>query len=248
MDKKKGSGGLAGAIAGKGFYIVLFLCAAVIGASAWILSAGTNVEETEAALQSVDISDAVVTMLPAGTPMEEKDEAVATMAEQDAVQPGDEPADAAAGEEAEAVYTESEATFVWPVQGTVEVLYAVETLRYDATMADWRTHAGIDIACEAGEPVLAASAGTVVSVRSDDLLGTMVEIDHGNGLRSVYANLASEPPVWEGEYVATGDVIGSVGGTAIAETNVVPHLHLSMTRDGSYVDPGTILPTMLAAD
>lgn len=248
MDKKKGSGGMAGAIAGKGFYIVLFLCAAVIGASAWILSAGTNVEETETAMQSVDISDAVVTMLPAGTPMDRDDDAIATMAEQDAVLPEDESAEATSDDEAEGVISEGDTTYVWPVQGTVEVPFAVETLRYDATMADWRTHAGIDIACETGEPVLAASSGTVVSVRSDDLLGTMVEIDHGSGLHSVYANLASEPPVWEGESVATGDVIGSVGATAIAETNVVPHLHFSMTLDGDSIDPVDILPTILVED
>lgn len=245
MDKKKGLGGTAGAMAGKGFYIVLFLCAAAIGASAWILSAGTNVEESEAVLQTVDISDAVVTMLPAGTPMEDKDDAVAAMAEQDAAAPE---AEAADGDEAEEVVSDEERTFVWPVQGSVEVPYAVEALRYDATMADWRTHAGIDIACETGEPVLAASSGTVVRVANDALYGTTVEIDHGGGLRSVYANLASEPPVWEGETVATGDIIGSVGGTAIAESNVVPHLHLTMTRDGGYVDPTEFLPTALTEE
>lgn len=244
MEKKKGSGRIAGAMAGKGFYIVLFLCAAAIGASAWILSAGTNVEESEAVLQTVDISDAVVTMLPAGTPMEKDDEAVAAMAEQDAAVPADEPVEAA-GEEAVESVSEEDMTFVWPVQGSVEVPYAVETLRYDATMADWRTHAGIDIACEAGAPVLAASSGTVVRVAGDDLYGTTIEIDHGGGLRSVYANLASEPPVWEGESVATGDIIGSVGGTALAESNVVPHLHLAMTRDGRYVDPAEYLPASL---
>ena len=243
MDKKTGPGAKPGATAGKGFYIVLFLCAAVIGASAWILTAGTHVEDTETALQSVDISDAVVTMLPAGTPMEEHDDAVETMAEQETAA-DDEPADGKSGDAAEEALSDSGPTFVWPVQGTVEVPYAVEALRYDATMEDWRTHAGIDVACENGEPVLAASSGTVVSVMNDDLFGMTVEIDHGDGLRSVYANLAAEPPVWEGETVSTGDIIGSVGGTALAESNVVPHLHFSMMRDGRYVDPTEILPTI----
>ena len=243
MDKKTGPGSKPGAIVGKGFYIVLFLCAAVIGASAWILSAGTHVEDTETALQSVDISDAVVTMLPAGTPMEENDEVVETMAEQDIEAADDEPTGGMRGDAADTI-SDSELTFVWPVQGIVEVPYAVETLRYDATMADWRTHAGIDIACENGETVLAAASGRVVSVTDDDLFGTTVEIEHGSGLRSVYANLAAEPPVWEGESVSTGDIIGSVGGTALAESNVVPHLHLSMTQEGRYVDPMDILPAV----
>ena len=247
MDKKNGPGSVAGAMAGKGFYIVLFLCAAVIGASAWILSAGTHVEETETALQTVDISDAVVTMLPAGTPMEQSGKAVEAMAEQEIIDEKNEPA-AADDRRPEEVFTDDEATYVWPVQGNVEVPYAVETLLYDATLADWRTHAGVDIACESGEPVLAVSSGTVVGVRNDDLYGTTVEIEHAGGLRSVYANLASEPPVWEGETVTTGEVIGSVGGTALAETNVVPHLHLAMTRDGRYVDPAEILPSVMTDD
>ena len=248
MEKKKGPGGMAGAMAGKGFYIVLFLCAAVIGASAWILSAGTNVEESESVLQTVDISDAVVTMLPAGTPMEKDDEFIETMAEQDSAAAETEQNETMDDAESQESFSEEERKFVWPVQGNVEVPYAVETLRYDATMADWRAHTGIDIACEAGEPVIAVSSGTVDCITNDDLYGTTVEIDHGGGLRSVYANLAAEPPVREGESVATGDIIGSVGGTAIAESNVVPHLHLAMMKDGRYVNPADFLPAGLTEE
>jgi len=189
-----------------------------------------------------------VTMLPAGTPVEEPDDVVQTMAEQGIALPDEEPAAAMEEDSMEQVISAGEQTFVWPVQGTVEVPYAVETLHYDATMADWRTHAGIDIACVAGEPVLATSAGTVVRVANDDLYGTTVEIDHGSGLHSIYANLASEPPVWEGGSVTTGDIIGSVGGTALVETNMVPHLHFSMTRDGRNVDPAEFLPDILSED
>ncbi len=239
MENKKGSGGLAGAMAGKGFYIVLFLCAAVIVAAAWIMAAGTHVEETETAENKVDISDAVVTMLPAGTPMEEDSTAVMSQTE-----PEEEEIFTEDGEDAAEVFYADEISYVWPVRGEIEVPYAVETLLYDATMADWRTHNGVDIACVAGEPVMAAAGGTVVSVSSDDLYGTMVEIDHGNGVRSIYANLAEEPTVSEGDWVTMGQVIGSVGSTALAETNVVPHLHLAMSRDGRPLDPTELLPEL----
>ena len=36
---------LEGFFTGKGFYIVLFLCAAVIGVSAWMMAAGDGYEE-----------------------------------------------------------------------------------------------------------------------------------------------------------------------------------------------------------
>lgn len=244
MENKKGAGGKAGAMAGKGFYIVLFLCAAVIVASAVILAAdvGTMVEDTETAEHVVDISDAVVTMLPAGTPLE-RDDAVPTVTLTEEDPETEETADYAQEETTE-VFAEADVTYVWPVRGNIEVPYAVETLVYDPTMADWRAHPGIDIACEAGTEVMAAASGTVASVTNDDLYGTVVELDHGNGVRSVYANLAAEPPVREGDWVATGQVIGSVGGTAIAETNMVPHLHLSMTRDGARIDPTELLPAL----
>ena len=235
MGNKKGLGRLAGAIAGKGFYIVLFLCAAVVGASVWTLSAGTHVEESETAEHKVDISDAVVTMLPAGTAREEASVPVAAM------RPENEAEETSAAEEESSEENtwqdDSDAvmTYVWPVQGQIETPYAVETLTYDATMADWRAHAGIDIACTAGEQVVAAAAGTVVSVEDDDLLGTTVVIDHENGVH---------PPVSEDDWVTMGQVIGSVGKTALAETNMVPHLHLAMTEDGSYVDPRELLPTI----
>ena len=244
MEKKDRSGAWPWAMEGKGFYIVLFLCAAVLGASAWILmnGAGTNVEEQESAEAMANIPQAVVTMIPAGTPMEQPDsEETAAEAEPDPDVPEEETWDEET-EEPEDVYTDAAVEYVWPVRGSIDTPYAVETLVYDDTMADWRTHEGLDIACALGDQVIAAADGTVVSVRDDPLYGTTVELDHGSGVRSVYANLASEPPVGEGDRVCMGQVIGSVGGTALAETNQVPHLHLVMTRDGASVDPAEYLP------
>lgn len=247
MEKNTRPGGAAGAMEGKGFYIVLFLCAAVIIASAWMLitDVGTNVDDSETV--SLDVSDAVVTMLPAGSELYPgSDTPVSVMEESEPI--SEEEAASDAEEEAESEETSSPVTYVWPIQGAIEVPYSVETLRYDATMADWRTHDGVDIACQLGEEVIAAADGTVVSVTQDDLYGTTIEIDHENGVHSIYANLAAEPPVWEGQSVTMGQTIGSVGDTAIAETNEVPHLHLAMTVDGVKTDPTSILPELLTED
>ncbi len=240
MENKSGSGSKAGSLGGKGFYIVLFLCAAVIGVSAWILltDLGTNVEEFETAeAVEVDVSEALVTMLPAGQAMEPVED-VETMT--DAVAE-----DSAEREtsEAQAVLSEAAVSYVWPVQGSIQVPYSIQTLMYDNTMADWRTHDGIDIACGLGTEVLAAAGGTVVSVMTDDLLGTTVEIDHANGTHSIYSNLASAPPVTAGQMVTMGQVIGSVGSTALGEVNEVSHLHFAMTKDGLSADPTLYLPS-----
>ena len=107
--------------------------------------------------------------------------------------------------------------------------YSVETLVYDQTMGDWRT-------------VCAAAAGTVVSVHLDDLMGTTVTVEHADGLRSVYANLAEETAVTEGATVQAGDPLGSVGESAIAESALAPHLHFALWQGDAPLDPGEYLP------
>ena len=109
-------------------------------------------------------------------------------------------------------------------------------------MGDWRTHDGLDLSASLGDRVLAVSAGTVTAIEDDPLMGVKVTIDHGDGLTSVYANLAEEPTVSVGDSVQTGDVIGSVGSTAIAESMLDSHLHLEMWKDGLAVNPADYLP------
>jgi murein DD-endopeptidase MepM/ murein hydrolase activator NlpD len=87
----------------------------------------------------------------------------------------------------------------------------VEALAYDKTMADWRTHSGIDIEASLGAKVVATANGRVEAVYNDEMFGTTVVISHGGSLRSVYCNLAAEPTVKAGDAVRMGDVIGSVG-------------------------------------
>ncbi len=251
MEKKHGSGA-AGSLGGKGFYIVLFLCAAVIGISVWILftEAGTNVEDVTAEEPAEQVSGVFTTMIPAEDTMYAAPEPETVITSE-----GVETEDANAGEpeedsqteaqsepETQAVFSETVTEYIWPVQGTVDRPWSIQTLLYDSTMADWRTHDGLDIACDAGTQVLATAAGTVCRVENDDLLGTTVEIDHGNGVHSVYSNLADQPPVTLGQTMAMGDVIGTVGATALGEVNQVSHLHFAMTLDGISADPTEYMP------
>ena len=104
-------------------------------------------------------------------------------------------------------------------------------------MADWRVHTGVDFAADLGEPVSAAGDGTVKKIYSDDLFGTTVIVDHGNGVCSIYSNRAATPAVSEGDTVSLGDTIGAVGDTAIGETGEVSHLHFAMEKDGARCDP-----------
>ncbi|HWS43426.1 MAG TPA: M23 family metallopeptidase, partial [Pseudoflavonifractor sp.] len=132
--------------------------------------------------------------------------------------------------------------FTWPVKGEIVDAYSPDRQRYDVTMGDWRTHAGIDIAAELGTQVKAAAKGTVLSIENDHMMGTIVTIDHGGDFVSVYANLSELPTVNVGDSVGLGDVIGAVGATAIGESSQAAHLHLAFLKGGSPADPLKYLP------
>ena len=124
-----------------------------------------------------------------------------------------------------------------PLDGTTVTVFSTTELMYDETMADWRTHDGVDIRAEEGDAVKTAAAGTVKEVRYDDLMGVTVVISHADGYETQYSSLQQEPPVEQGKTVEAGDIIGLVGSTAAAEGDVGPHLHFSVSKDGRVVDP-----------
>ena len=189
-DKKNDSGQskLEGFFAGKGFYIVLFLCIAVIGVSAWTLLSSGKSAVQNVSLDDIELSQPVVaTPAPteaAETVWEIPEDAVEVVAEpeQPEVQ-----AEAPAQQEQPEPVTEPQeadtapASYVWPVYGQIEKPYAMTELIYDRTMADWRTHDGIDIAAAANTPVKAAADGTVTEVKEDPLWGMCVTISHDGG-------------------------------------------------------------------
>ena len=128
-----------------------------------------------------------------------------------------------------------------PLVGETVAAFSMDALQYSPTMGDWRTHDGVDIAADPGTQVCAASSGTVLDVRDDEWMGTTVVISHDGGYDTVYANLQSTPTVEVGDYVTAGQVIGSVGKTALGESAEPPHLHFGVTKDGEYVDPSEFL-------
>lgn len=246
-------------VSGKGFYLVLLVCVAAIGISGYFLMRSITVgfEEDPVAVagntQLPDISTpapssrpAASSPAPAASPSQQALSGASSSASPSAA-PSAQPTQAPAADSEEAAEPEpsrkpAALVFTWPVNGAVVASFSVETLLYDETMLDWRVHEGIDLAASVGTRVLAAAAGTVSQVYEDELMGTSVVIDHGDGLVSVYANLTSAPTVQEGDSVYTGDVIGSVGETAAAESGRVPHLHFAMYKDDVPVDPEGYLP------
>lgn len=127
---------------------------------------------------------------------------------------------------------------VSPLDGTTVTVFSMTELIYDETMADWRTHSGVDIQAGEGDAVKTAADGTVRAVASDELMGVTVLIDHADGYTTQYSSLQADPPVAEGDTVQAGQTIGYVGTTASAESAMGPHLHFSVSLNGKVIDPG----------
>ena len=95
-----------------------------------------------------------------------------------------------------------------PLDGTTVTVFSVTELMYDETMADWRTHNGIDIQASEGDSVRTAASGTVLSVKDDELMGTTVVIQHGGGYTTQYSCLQKDP---QGPAVGVISPAGPVG-------------------------------------
>ncbi len=130
-------------------------------------------------------------------------------------------------------------SFFMPVEGVLSKSYEITVPVFSVTMNDYRVHSGVDFETEYGSAVFACANGTICDVYKDYFMGSCVVIDHGNGIKSYYKNLADEitEGVAEGMYVKAGQIIGCVGETALMEIAEEPHLHFEMTKDDVSVNP-----------
>ena len=124
-----------------------------------------------------------------------------------------------------------------PVDGTVVFGYATDKLLYSVTLDQWTTHSAVDIAAEQGTPVKCVFSGTVEKVEKDDALGYTVRVQHSNGRTTVYASLSEDVRVKAGDKVSAGDILGTVGTSAISECALPAHVHFAILVDGTPKDP-----------
>lgn len=124
-----------------------------------------------------------------------------------------------------------------PVKGEILFGFAVNKLLYSVTLDQWTTHDGVDIASPLGTEVCCVFSGTVTEVGKDDTLGFTVRVSHSNGRETLYANLASDVRVAVGDKLNAGQVLGTVGDSALSECGLAPHLHFALYIDGKATNP-----------
>jgi hypothetical protein len=100
-------------------------------------------------------------------------------------------------------------------------------------------HPGIDLCTGLGMPIKPIAKGVVISAGFNFFgLGLVVEVDHGNGYRSLYAHMG-KVYVEAGKEVNENSFLGEVGLTGNTSG---PHTHLEVSKDGTKIDPRLILP------
>lgn len=121
-----------------------------------------------------------------------------------------------------------------PVKGSITSYYG---RRMHPHTGREQFHLGIDIKSNAGDPIKATADGVVSFSSWSGNNGNLIVVEHGMGFSTYYAhnkkNLAKV-----GQRVKKGETIGYVGSTGNAQT---AHLHYSVLKNGSYVNPKKFL-------
>jgi murein DD-endopeptidase MepM/ murein hydrolase activator NlpD len=130
-------------------------------------------------------------------------------------------------------------SFVLPVKGSVLKKHDATLQVYSTTMGDYRVHLGIDVVTTENAPVYAAADGKIEKIWEDVKMGYCIAVKHSGDCVTVYKNLGETLPdgISEGVSVRSGQLIATVGNSAMVEIAEEPHLHFEMTVGGLSVDP-----------
>lgn len=233
----------------EGFYIILFLCVCIVAITAvWVSRTGVkndqdlgeiNSQKPEVTIPSEETSNREMAEKP-NLPVVEK----AEVSEERAKSAPDNNK-VVESTPSKAAVASSQAIFGSPIIDGLSAEYitkdySTEELFFFDTLGEWKAHLGLDIKAEEGTEVLAVYGGKILDVRNDNDfnggLGWTVVIDHGNGYRSVYANLSENIDVKKDQSVRKGQKIGSVGKSSMVEAYIAEnsgnssHLHFELLK------------------
>lgn len=124
----------------------------------------------------------------------------------------------------------------WPVRGNVVLNYSMDSTIYFPTLDQYKCNPGLVIQGDISEPVYAPANARVVSVGSNEEIGTYLTLDLGNDY-SVICGQLKEVSAVEGEYLEKGQLIGYVAEPTKYYTVEGSNLYLEMLHKNSPVDP-----------
>lgn len=214
-----------------GFYLVVACCLLIVGGASWFMLSKIsdtveNSKNNESKIEYNDNTSSYIESVPEipeiTVPSQETKQNITNIPDENQQKNSNSS-------------NENNLSFTMPVQGKILKDYSAERLQYSTTFGDMRIHKGIDIECERGTQISACADGIVLAVVKDLSLGTIVEIDHGNGITIKYSAI-DKVVVKEDDEVKLGDIIG-VSATVPSECNDNNHIHLEVFLNGKSVPP-----------
>jgi murein DD-endopeptidase MepM/ murein hydrolase activator NlpD len=119
---------------------------------------------------------------------------------------------------------------IWPTKGWVSSDFGY---RISPFTNEREFHKGFDISARMNTVIIAPADGVVSTVGRSHGYGRMLHINHGYGLKTVYAHLAKSL-VTKGKYVKRGQKIALLGNSG---RTTGPHLHYEVHLNGVPVNP-----------
>lgn len=133
-----------------------------------------------------------------------------------------------------------EGTLAWPTPGNRDINQADKPREgrgeFGTPRSGGRSHGGIDIQGDVGDPVVAVAGGTVVVRPNNGAAGNTVHVRHDDGTLSKYFHL-DQFSVRNGQRVEAGQQVGTMGRTGNTPAQGDTHLHFELWRGGRQVDP-----------
>ncbi|MBD1998765.1 M23 family metallopeptidase [Leptolyngbya sp. FACHB-541] len=120
-----------------------------------------------------------------------------------------------------------------PLKVTTEISSPFGLRRNPFGRRSFEFHQGLDFTGAYGSPVHVTAPGTVEKAEWSGGYGYHVVVNHGYGYRTLYAHL-SKLEVSQGAQVNNDQIVGYLGSTGRSSG---PHLHYSVYRNGTVVDP-----------
>lgn len=137
-------------------------------------------------------------------------------------------------------------SMTWPYPGDYTI-YSPFGVRFHPIDREYKMHNGVDLGGSYGNPIVAASSGTVIKASAPNPganstggkggYGNYIVIDHGGGVSTTYAH-CKDLYVSVGQEVSAGETIASCGSTG---TSTGPHLHFEVRVNGVPVDPANYI-------
>ena len=125
---------------------------------------------------------------------------------------------------------------LWPMDGNVIMNYSMDATIYYATLDQYKYNPAIIIAGEVNNKVYAVARGQITDISQNEVTGTTVTVDLGDGFQAIYGQL-KELNFKKGDYVESGHVIGYVSEPTKYYSVEGSNLYFELQKDGVPVDP-----------